>query len=918
MLWTGTFVPPRPPTRSSAASLEAQNPWTTGNYYGDAAINSEKSRNAGRRLPQLGCAAQDIRESGDVPKNQGRLLRREAIRAACVSAIGGLLISNASGAADWQQRVSTDLVRLYGSSTTNKIESVSPAPTESAVYAPNAPRFDSKGRVQVDVYFDCALPTRSVALKAVGFLINTSIKVTPLCVTEGWVAPEALPNVVAIAGVLKVKTPSYNSRTLPKEPAAQQNPSSSPLAQSNRAVPQALSGTVIDGNGVTIMHADAFVSQTGTNGSGVIIGVMSDDATSLAVIQARGELPSVTVVTPPGGGSAPATPTDEGTMMLEEVHAVAPGATLLFCGPQTSTDYVGCLGNLIAAGATILVDDLTYSDEDLMSLNGEFAQAVQSTMSANPNVALFTVTENYNNSYWEGSYTPQSLVSTGHGPITCLASGQTDYFVNSFSGTLGEALTVYAAGDYFVTFQWADPYDQNSSNFDVYWYNTTTATAGCVSAVGSTATHFGPSQYLDAGTYDLYVMTPDASLSGKFLKLWIDGDGDTELSTPTPGSIVSPQAFVNGVNTVGAVNGADGVGNSIESYSGRGPINLVFPTPSQIQAPSFVAPDNVYVDAIGTHFPSASYGTFQGTSAAAPNAAALAALLRGAFPGMTPSQLANALQKGATQLGSSVPDGTFGYGRVDALGALGVYPGPSLTSWGNSSVVGGSSTSATPITVNGFGTLHFSVTSSNPSLIPASLVAARAAGITLTPANCGSGSTACAVSATPAIGQVGSATVTVTAKDGANRAATTTTTITVTKPPPPTISITSGATQAVSVNASIAPAVFEVQGARPLTVTSVTTGLSSTSVPYNCNNTTLSCTASLGVAPSAAGTDTVTFTVSDGYGQSASASASITVTAPATHGGGGGAVADWEVIVLSSLVFLQGARRVRNGARRTH
>ena len=86
------------------------------------------------------------------------------------------------------------------------------------------------------------------------------------------------------------------------------------------------------------------------------------------------------------------------------------------------------------------------------------------------------------------------------------------------------------------------------------------------------------------------------------------------------------------------------------------------------------------------------------------------------------------------------------------------------------SVTGGSSTSAAAITGTGFGTLHFSVTSSNPALIPASLVAAgKAGGHPTTPAaTCGNGTSACMVSATPAIGQIEMATVTLIATDGGN------------------------------------------------------------------------------------------------------------------------------------------------------
>ena len=52
--------------------------------------------------------------------------------------------------------------------------------------------------------------------------------------------------------------------------------------------------------------------------------------------------------------------------------------------------------------------------------------------------------------------------------------------------------------------------------------------------------------------------------------------------------------------TVGAVIGSDGLGTNIESYSALGPINLLFPSPTQLQAPMLVAPDAIYVDAVDT------------------------------------------------------------------------------------------------------------------------------------------------------------------------------------------------------------------------------------------------------------------------------------------------------------------------------
>jgi len=82
------------------------------------------------------------------------------------------------------------------------------------------------------------------------------------------------------------------------------------------------------------MRADQFVAQTGTTGTGVTVGVQSVGVASLSTIQARGELP------PPSrslsGRQHHPVLADEGTALFEEIHAVAPGATLVFCGPSTS------------------------------------------------------------------------------------------------------------------------------------------------------------------------------------------------------------------------------------------------------------------------------------------------------------------------------------------------------------------------------------------------------------------------------------------------------------------------------------------------------------------------------------------------------------------------------------------------------
>ncbi|MBS0420345.1 MAG: S8 family serine peptidase [Proteobacteria bacterium] len=552
--------------------------------------------------------------------------------------VGTAWVGPAAAADAWRSRVASRLLAVYD------------APPASRSASPVA-RFNARGWVQADVHYDCSAVAESQIETHLS--VSTSIKLARYCVIEGWVAPDRLAQIATVTGVNRVSLPSYAIF-----PSIKATPAASPAA------------TAINANGVTIMHADEFVATTGLNGTGVQVGVQSAGISNIKLIQGRGELPAVQVVNPAHGGTAPSG--DEGTALLEEIHAVAPGASLTYCGPATYVEYTSCLSQMISAGATILVDDIIFPQQDLLSSDSSEVQAVEQLLTQNPSVVLFTAAGNYNGSYWEGSYTPVPLSTLGQQPLTC--GTQTDNYVAHFGGDPNEVLTLSQAANVPVAFSWADPPNQNSSKFDLIWIDTASNTQGCLSAGSASDNLISQNVSFTGASYKLYIATPDNSAQGKFLKLWIGGDGLTSLSKSTTGSVVTPQAFASGVVSVGAVNGSDGVGNKIESFSSLGPATLTFPTQSQIQAPVLVAPDGIKVDAAGTYFAGSLFpdGNFYGTSAAAPNAAAVAALIRAGYPAFNASQLVNVLTKGAVPLGSVVPDGTFGFGRIDAISALNV------------------------------------------------------------------------------------------------------------------------------------------------------------------------------------------------------------------------------------------------------
>lgn len=648
---------------------------------------------------------------------------------------------------------------------------------------------DAAGRLQIDVHFDCALAAPVAALTAAGLAVASSVKAGTLCVVEGWAASTALTQIQAVPGVTRISAPSYVRPAPPRALRPVLRGLTRPAGRKQGT------GPAIDQNGVSIMRADQFVAQTGTTGAGVMVGVQSVGVTNLNTIQARGELPASIQVLYPQGNTTPAL-ADEGTVLFEEIHAVAPGATLLFCGPNTFVDFTSCMSQLINAGATILVDDTGFAADDLMSLNNDQSSAIAQILGQNPAVMSFSSAGNSNGTYWEGNYAPVSAATTSLPALSCPSgAGIPDAYVATFGSGSSETLTVTANGSFPLLFAWADPPDQLTSHFDVFWFMPgNPLPLGCLSTAAVTINEVTQSLTLAPGQYTVVVASPDASAAGKLLKLWAGGDGLTMLSVATSGALVSPQAMVPGLLTVGAVNGSDAVGDMIEPFSSTGPLTLAFPTRTQLQAPTLVAPDGISVDAEGTYFAADLFpdGNFYGTSASVANAAGVAALLRGAFPTLNVAQASTAVQSGATALGGTVPDDVFGYGRIDALGALAALPTPTISALSDQTSSGSASTAVQPLSITGTGMLHFTVSSSNTSLVPDSVVSAGQPGVTVS-AGCGSSTLTCSVLVTPVSGQAGTAILTLAVLDGANRAATSQLTFTATDPapaPPPPVAVT--------------------------------------------------------------------------------------------------------------------------------
>ncbi len=112
---------------------------------------------------------------------------------------------------------------------------------------------------------------------------------------------------------------------------------------------------------------------------------------------------------------------------------------------------------------------------------------------------------------------------------------------------------------------------------------------------------------------------------------------------------------------VAAIDATDPMGARLEPYSSRGPATIMQPLAATRQKPDCSGVDGVRVTGAG------SFSTeFWGTSAAAPHAAGIAALVWSGRQDATGAEVRSALLGTADDLGAAGTDTEYGAGRVNA------------------------------------------------------------------------------------------------------------------------------------------------------------------------------------------------------------------------------------------------------------
>ncbi|MDP6523855.1 MAG: YDG domain-containing protein [Kiritimatiellia bacterium] len=418
-------------------------------------------------------------------------------------------------------------------------------------------------------------------------------------------------------------------------------------------------------------RADTARTTYSVDGSGVSVGVLSDSVESLAALQGTGDLPAgVTVLSGQAGSGS-----SEGTAMLEIVYDVAPGASLYFATAFSGqAQFAQNILDLQTAGCDVIVDDVGYFAEYVFQ-DGIIAQAVETVVAAG--ATYFSSAGNSGNlndgqsGVWEGDFAAAGSRPT---PITYGTA-------HDFGGGVNYNTITVDSSSYF-TLQWSDPGGGSGNDYDLFLLNGTRTSLYDY----SNATQNGdddPYEIIDSTTFnDAGNTLVIIRYSGSSRYLHLNANrGRLAISTDgqTAGHSAAAAFSVAAVNVATAGGGAfvGGGTNPVETFSSDGPRRVFYAangtpiTPGNYLATGGEVrqkPDIAAADGVSCATP--GFNPFFGTSAAAPHAAGIAALM---FENglTTPALIRQAISNTTWDIEAVGIDRDSGYGLMDALGAVG-------------------------------------------------------------------------------------------------------------------------------------------------------------------------------------------------------------------------------------------------------
>ncbi len=561
--------------------------------------------------------------------------------------------------------------------------------TKNTGFGPLTDKLNLKGNtVEIDARGYGSAASFIVGLQAQGMHVSTTKAEGSVTIVEGFIPIANLPNIAQMPQMVGV--------------SASYKPSVSFIGAA-------------DNEAETAVGAATARNQFKVDGTGITVGVLSDSvnefAGGIADSVKTGDIPSASRVDVLQDGTDPG-PTDEGRAMIENIFDIAPGVNTAFATADGGDlNFAANIQNLATnAHAQVITDDVVYFDEPEFQ-DGPIAQAVHNVV--NSGVVYTSAAQNAGNAGYMAPWRGVTASPLGS------PSGLFQNF-NTGAGAAISTIQITVTQESIFSLQWDNPFfTSNGVTANVVldaWDSNGNQILSAANNNNAVATQT-PQQLFDVqpGTYTIAIQTTTAATPGE-IRFQQIGDGGINFTFPasTQGAGVSHPTSVGhsatfGMLGTGAVpwfgtgpyvsqDVAGAPPNTNEPYSSTGPTLLFFnPDGSRMAAPqtvlqptvsapdggntSFFAPGEIISTTNPPNPPqpvtktnlSQNLPSFFGTSSAAPNLAAIAALMKQLDPFATPALITQGMIASATplnggQAGVWQPDG--GYGEVNAVAAL--------------------------------------------------------------------------------------------------------------------------------------------------------------------------------------------------------------------------------------------------------
>ncbi len=425
-----------------------------------------------------------------------------------------------------------------------------------------------------------------------------------------------------------------------------------------------------------------------TYGEGVKIGVLSDSYNTKPGNPAQTDVSNEDL---PGVGNAKnstpvkvlkeypfGTRSDEGRAMLQIIHDLAPKAELAFrTGYISAGDFAQGIEELQQDSCNIICDDITFITEPFLS-DGQVARAVNKVNALG--VTYFSAAGNFGNKSYTSTFAPAPAPS----PLTGNA--------HNFGGGDRFQKISLQPGNYTVVLQWQDSiYSEGQvggaqNDLDIYLSD----------ELGNTLFGFNRNNIggdpLEILSFTVSQPTQSnllivrSSGSSNVLFKYVVFRGNLTIDEHQSGnSTLVGQANAAGAIAVAATRydatPAFGVNPPvIETFSSKGgtPVNGTIRNKPEITAPNGV---NTTVNLGAGDYETDGLPNFFGTSAAAPHAAGVAALIMSSkkkFEGVntSPTEIKNLMTSSAIDMGAPGFDFESGYGLIQAYATLQTLASP--------------------------------------------------------------------------------------------------------------------------------------------------------------------------------------------------------------------------------------------------